>query len=349
MRLYLYEIINRLPIVVTGYVIKMSDNSMLRIQNKTNDVNKSTSLVKVSHTSQGITLVPFVPFIPYISKSYNLPARNNDHRSHTKLKSCVKPLHISSSVSQITNNTANTTNGHRLIIDTPFTSRSTVSYGLIVYAKNNKSWLMVQRKHSSEFIIILRGLYRLTHLPFLLNNITEQEKSLLLTVLSNRILGDEHLISTFTHLFVNIMHCSLNDLAYATTRLLEVKDIVPHILSKLDITNNKLAWNWPKGRIDVLERENPFECAVRELMEETEISLPEPIFVSNGFLTETIHTLSGRKIEARYWIYVINDEIPLSKPEDHHEVADRIWVSTDKCRSMIENNELFEEIVAIAI
>jgi 8-oxo-dGTP pyrophosphatase MutT (NUDIX family) len=230
---------------------------------------------------------------------------------------------------------------HRLILDTPFMVRSTVSYGLIVYAKDTGRWAITQRKHSAEFLLFIRGLYRVTHLPFLLSCITKNEANTIEKCLKQ---GPD----VFKTTYLNELGLASEGLAYALVRMAELRNIVLNLLPKLDLAKNTLSWTWPKGRLAYStspERETPFDCAKREFTEEVELVLPAPLFISDTHVNETIRTITCRNIESRYWIYIIPNEIPMEAPDSHPEVADRIWADTDKCRELIHHDDLFTRVI----
>lgn len=232
----------------------------------------------------------------------------------------------------------------RLILDTPFSIRSTISYGLIVYAKDSGRWVITQRKHSVEFLLFMRGLYRLTHLPFLLSCITVHESAIIQRCLKE---GPK----TFRSVYLDELSLCSEGLDYALIRMAESRNVVLSLLPKLDLTNNDLSWTWPKGRLaytygnSISDRETPFDCAKREFVEEVEIILPDPLFISDTHISETIRTITGRNIESRYWIYIIPNEIPLTPPDSHPEVATRIWADTNKCRELMHNSNLFNSVI----
>ena len=235
---------------------------------------------------------------------------------------------------------------YRLILDTPFSTRSTISYGLIVYAKDTSRWAIIQRKHSVEFLLFIRGLYRLTHLPLLLSCITDSEAQIIKTCLK----GGPNI---FKIVYLKDLELCSDGLEYAMIRMAESRNIVMNLLSKLDLSKNKLSWTWPKGRLHIAsDKETPFNCAKREFTEEVEIELPPPLFISDTYIGENIRTITGRNIESRYWIYIIPNEISMTLPKSHPEVADRVWVDTETCRTMISNacihrDDLFKQIVDI--
>lgn len=230
----------------------------------------------------------------------------------------------------------------RLVLDTPFSARSTISYGLIVFAKDTQRWAIIQRKHSIEFLLFIRGLYRLTHLPLLLSCITSNEAEII-----NRALQGGPAV--FTDIFIKELDLDPSGLKYALVRMAESRNIAFNILSKLDVTKNELKWTWPKGRIHISSnRETPFACACREFFEEVEIKIPAPLFISDTYVSENVRTITGRNIESRYWIYIIPNEITMKSPEFHPEVSNRKWVDTDTCSKILSSsNTLFREIVNI--
>jgi len=227
----------------------------------------------------------------------------------------------------------------RLVLDTPFSTRSTVSYGLIVYAKDTQRWAIIQRKHSVEFLLFIRGLYRLTHLPLLLSCITSQEA----TTIESCLKGGPDI---FKHIYLTDLQLDENGLQYGLIRIAESRNIVSTLLSKLDLSQNQLRWTWPKGRLHISsDRETPFACARREFAEEVELQLPPSLFISDTYVSEIIRTITGRNIESRYWIYIIPNEIPMTPPKFHPEVSNREWATTETCRKVINQDKLFNQIV----
>lgn len=230
---------------------------------------------------------------------------------------------------------------YRLILDVPFSSRSTISYGLIVYAIKTKKWAIIQRKHSVEFLLFFRGIYRLTHLPLLLSSITQNE----LNIIKNCVFEGEIYMK---YIYLNVLDLPEEGLNYSLIRMKESAKILSTIINNLDVENNILKWTWPKGRLYISNnQETPFDCAKREFMEEVEIDLPPPLYISDNYISENIKTLTGRNIESRYWIYVINDEITIVPPVSHPEVSNRLWVDTTTCLNMITHKELFTHIISI--
>lgn len=236
------------------------------------------------------------------------------------------------------NSVSNYIEKRRLVIDTPFSNRSVISYGLIVYAKNTQTWALIQRKHSAEFLLYMRGLYRVTCLPLILSSIIKEEGDTIIECITD--------IDTFKRVYLEELELPLEGLDYALSRLQESRNITLELLSNRNLDNNSLKWTWPKGRLHYSnEKEIPFNCAKREFKEEVEIDLPPPLYISDTYVSETMRTIAGRDIESRYWIYIISEEIPMTIPKDHPEVSNRLWVSTEICNKLLRDNELFRQVV----
>lgn len=229
-------------------------------------------------------------------------------------------------------------NKRRLILETPFGGKNTISYGLIVYAKDTRRWLITRRKHSVEFLLYIKGLYRTTHLPFLISCITKNEADII-----KRMHNDDNYYYSFCN---RELELAADSLQYSKTRFDESKDLVLELISTLDLTSNTLKWTWPKGRLWYSNniKETPFECAKREFAEEVEINLSNPLYLSDNYVSESIKTFTGRTIEARYWIYVVPNEIPLTEPKDHPEVSKRRWATFDECSNLLQHADLFYHV-----
>jgi ADP-ribose pyrophosphatase YjhB (NUDIX family) len=221
----------------------------------------------------------------------------------------------------------------RLILHTPFVPKSIISYGLIVYAKDTKKSLVIQRKHSAEFLLIIRGLYRKSYLPFLISSIINEEGKKLLSCCN-----DYDLFNNLYHQELELSPTSYNN---SLTRFKESRTLIMKILLLCNLEKNKLSWTWPKGRLsqnNQSSREHPLDCARREFTEETEIILPESLYVSKGYFSELMTTMVGRIVESRYYIYVIPNELKVKTPVSHQEVSDRKWVDNITCKILLNSS-----------
>lgn len=231
--------------------------------------------------------------------------------------------------------------GYRLILDTPFNSKNIISYGLIVYARNTQRWLLIQHRHTVEFLLIIRGLYRKTHLPFLLSCITPSEADLIKECIKKGPLF-------FNNFYTNELKLDPNGLKHAISKISELRNVIINLLSKLDLSLNELKWFWPKGRSSQFS-ENTFTIACKEFYEKTGLQLPPPLFISDNYISEINNTISGRTIESRYFLYVIENEIPIdNNAKIPTDIIQRKWMNTDTCQHYI-NSSLFQQIYNLII
>ena len=230
----------------------------------------------------------------------------------------------------------------RLVINSPFSVHNIISYGLMVYAKDTGRWAIIQRKHSVEFLLFMKGLYRVTCLPMILSCITTEEGQIIKNCLQS---GPEEFIATCKS---EIGLIDETGLKYAVTRMAESRLIAVHLLSILKLADNSLKWSWPKGRPWHTEKRDPINCAIREFTEEVEIALPDPIYISQEYITEHVTTLSGRHVESRLWIYIIDQEIPMTEVQSHPEISNRMWADTNTCQQLISGRStIFQQVVEI--
>lgn len=208
----------------------------------------------------------------------------------------------------------------RVVVDTPFKTQTVISYGLMVYAVNTARWLIVQRKHSAEYILFLTGNYRRSYLPFLLSRITKAEYDKIVICVSQ--------IEAFDELYLIEHQLEIFTFKYAKTIFMENLTLIKSLLTSV-VLGTTLQWTWPKGRLQSFyEKENPILCAKREFVEEVEIELPKAVYISKHYITNVFKTINQRLIETRLWLYVIDEEITIPALSNRHlEVGDRKWAS----------------------
>ena len=219
----------------------------------------------------------------------------------------------------------------RIVTQNPFENNKIISYSLIVYAKKTQRYVILQRKHSVEFLLTLSGHYRPSLLLFFLPKMTNEECQLLKQLLYQ----DK---SYFYNIYVHVVGLNKKDVDYAYTRFLESQEPIDEFL-KTNHHMSDLQWTWPKGRLNV--NEDGLSCAHREFLEETEILLSEPLYLSDQpILVESFKSLSCKVIETYGWLYVIEDEIPFPPLINHKEVNDRKWVSLTQALQMLNQENL---------
>jgi ADP-ribose pyrophosphatase YjhB (NUDIX family) len=213
----------------------------------------------------------------------------------------------------------------------------------MVFAKDTKRWVIVRDNHTSEYILLLKGYYRTTFIKLFLSRLTLEELKNIKEILSST-------IDVFIDIYLNKLDLEKNGLLYAIVRMAESRKDILKLIDGVDVSNNTLPWSWPKGRIQsYFFKETDYQCAIREFKEEVEIDLPPPLLISDNYIEEDNVKLTGRRLESRFWIYVIPNEIELNKPINHPEVSDRMWADTETCFKLIpkaiNHTNLFKKVI----
>jgi ADP-ribose pyrophosphatase YjhB (NUDIX family) len=223
----------------------------------------------------------------------------------------------------------------RLITQTSFENSKIISYGLIMIEKDTYDCIVVQRLHSVEFLLILSGQYRPSLICLLMPHITLEEIDIFQKLIDNHDLYKE--------VFINVGYDE-KDYEYAYIRFLESKHIIQKSINKYN-HNNDLKWTFPKGRLNIEDKEDGYSCACREFIEEVEHDLPEPLYISENYITiETIKTLGCKLIETRCWVYVVKDKFELLLTSNK-EVSNRKWTSLNEALELMNKKSLYDDIV----
>jgi ADP-ribose pyrophosphatase YjhB (NUDIX family) len=122
--------------------------------------------------------------------------------------------------------------------------------------------------------------------------------------------------------------------AFPTSKLYKVQREEPKTYGAILCYRDKYAlvqgrytgkWSFPKGHSN--EGEQPLECTLREVAEETGIdSLPHPIeYKSLGY--------------GKYYVFILKDQ-PKLVPRDTKEIMDTKWVTLEEMESMSLNADV---------
>ena len=213
---------------------------------------------------------------------------------------------------------------HRLPITTPFKSKTVTSYGMIVYSLSTKRTLLVKRKHSAQFLIIINGCYRESFLYDYIPKITKDESQKLRKCLTSK--------RYYKYLYKNIgnnVYFFENSFHKFYSNIELIKTIYQKSYQLNSFSKSRLEWNWPKGKLNS-NRENYFECAKREFFEEVECHLPEYFAISNEWIPDRYTIFGGKILESNYLIYIVEDEFEIKKPINNPEVSNRKWFTFDE-------------------
>lgn len=242
----------------------------------------------------------------------------------------------------------------RVIVHSPFLEKPLLSYGIVAYCRDTTRWLLVKRRNSPEFIITIRGSYRISEISRLVFGYSTDEIIRLkkvLTSFSSDCADSQRKI--FRDLFEStIQYGHQHDIDYAELRLREARDIFENALKHFSgLTDTE--WLWPKGRL-LPNAETPYECALREFNEETGISLQklkgappsglstgvsrDPYLLSPRPLKESFRGANGRLYETRCWIVIFPyEKHPPLLQTSVGEIGDRRWVTQKEAASLLNS------------
>lgn len=208
----------------------------------------------------------------------------------------------------------------RRIISTSYEHHKITSYGLVVYSKKNKKWIMVRRKHSIEYVMLMKGRYEKSFIPVLLKGLTLEEiKNLEKFLLNSSYYFNE--IKKFNK--PGVFH--LNN-CYDLFK--NCKDVITTVLNKMKkdkFTWYELQWEWPKGMCD--KNESGINCAIREFKEEVGIDISN--FSAKVYSLKSQNNLySDKIIELYFWLYIIDDDFIINPcEEEDFEISERKWMT----------------------
>lgn len=227
----------------------------------------------------------------------------------------------------------------RKIIWSPFVEHHLTSYGIVAYCVQTDRWLLVNRRYSPEYTILIRGSYRTIDLWRILEGISASEKKQILSIFEDK--KEER--DRFKKNYWSTMNGATEEgFEYAWARISGNKNLIKNILetNKCEETSE---WLFPKGRLN--QNEDYLSCAQREFFEETGVDLKKlpssicNLYSTNVYLTDVFKGANNRVYETKYWIYIFEQEVNLSKKNTKDltsEIGNKMWVSFDECCALLK-------------
>ena len=203
----------------------------------------------------------------------------------------------------------------RIPVITNYTNHTINSYGIILFAKKEKSWLIVQRKHSYQFILILKGVYRPTYIHIYCPKLHHREIKCIYKILQ---LGIPYLKKLYTKLQIPNIYLQSAMLFFA-----DYSDIFLQVLPRC--VGVELSWTFPKGRGEYYESNE--NTARREFSEETNLAIPDDMqYLTRNYLQDQNDSLFNCSFVNNYKIACIPQETTLHLDANNLEVANCIWI-----------------------
>lgn len=213
-------------------------------------------------------------------------------------------------------------------------------------------YLMIQRKDSLGFIEIIRGKYKITDIDYIKYHIAAMTKS------EQQKLLDNDFEVLWNNLWGIPKEQSLNyknDKEAAKEKFEKLKNGIDTIsleelIKEVQTQWDTPEWGFPKGRRD--PRESEYDCALRELKEETSISEKDILFIQNlEPLSETFFGSNHVHYCHKYFIFLYNSDkdVVYDQKNTHmlQEIGDIGWYSLEECLEKIRSDNIEKKEVLL--
>lgn len=231
---------------------------------------------------------------------------------------------------------------HRRVIWNLSFDKHLISYGIIAYCVTTHRWILVNRKYSPPFIMLMRGSYRAVDIPYIIQAISKQERDLLFKDFIDMKEGKikEDIKENFYRIYECIILESSSD--YAWKRFQTVLDLLYYSLEKI-VSQMTVEWTFPKGRMKLNETQK--DTAEREFSEETGIELgplleKQRVRCTGHIFNEIFREITnGRIYETKCWLYIFYDEVDIPNINDKligNEIGRACWVTFEEACDLLK-------------
>ncbi len=189
----------------------------------------------------------------------------------------------------------------------------TNSYGIILINKDTKEILMSQRQLSLSIIELLQGRYVRYDSNFikaLFNDLTKFER--------DKIIESNFNYDYLYSFFYGNRAKNINKNRYKFNTLFSINNY-KKMLHECNVLDDN-QWGFPKGRQN--SDETPFDCALREFHEETDILIDHIDVIDHQPIVETFFGTNGRMYKHTYFLanLKVNSEINCSLFKGNSEI-----------------------------
>ena len=216
-----------------------------------------------------------------------------------------------------------------------------MSFGIVCYRiiDNEIQYLMIRRKDSLGYVDFLRGKYNQNN-NFHLGNIIKE-----MTIAEIENIKKHNYSELWDKLW------NKKNEKYDRKNYEKFNYVKENKIELFDINNNKWnepEWGFPKGRRN--NRENDFDCSMREFEEETGFSRNDLIILKNvGYFEETFTGSNLKSYKHKYYLCKINPENSYNNNYQKSEIGDMNWFSFNECMEKIRNYNIEKKKMLIKI
>lgn len=213
-----------------------------------------------------------------------------------------------------------------------------LSTGIIAVDNSSKiKYLMICRKDSLGYVDFIRGKYSTVNLDYIksmIDEMTNKEKNYILEK------SFDELWNTLWSSSSGLQHRGEQRLSRDKFETLKSGVIIDGKMFTLkDLVNDSKTswetpeWGFPKGKRNY--KENEYDCAVREFVEETGVEVNKLDILNNVFPFEEVFTASNYKsYKHKYYIGFLKDTVELSNFQKS-EVSNLQLKTFDECIQII--------------
>ena len=229
----------------------------------------------------------------------------------------------------------------RRILDISLNKEPVKSFGIIPICTKTNKLMLIQRKHSVPFLLLIRMKASFSCIPRLMTKITKPEHDSIKCIF----IGDT---SEYEVNYRRLLYLTYNNPKLVEASWYKFYTAIPIIKRCIEIyeniqRRNEPSYLWPKGVKEWSKNESDIQCAARELREESGINLfpDDASIIMNPIQYQNAHI--SREYSIICWIMILKEEIPLTQPEENdEEVLCRSWVHISQVPELLDGNEEIE-------
>jgi ADP-ribose pyrophosphatase YjhB (NUDIX family) len=215
--------------------------------------------------------------------------------------------------------------------------RPIMSFGIVCYRiyNGNLQFLMIRRKDSLGYVELLRGKLN-TNNDFHLSNIISE---MTIEEINNI---KQYSYSTLWDKLWNKKNEKVDKRNEEKFNHLKFKK--QHLLDLFSQGWIEPEWGFPKGRRN--NRENDFDCAIREFEEETGFSRNKLDIIKNmGYFEEVFTGSNMKSYKHKYYICKMNVQDSFARNFQKSEIGDMQWFTYEECMSKIRSYNVEKKIM----
>lgn len=216
-----------------------------------------------------------------------------------------------------------------------FSGKSITSYGCILRSlEKEPKYLLVKRKHSVDYIDLVRGGWTISNIPLLLTNITQKER--------------QKLFLPFDSIWTDLIEQPTegSNYEYAKSRFSLISPYMSSLLEKIPSCSDSETnmWQFPKGRIDYVNcfGEQPIKCAIREFKEETYgYDLKDSRMLSNRVYFEEYTGTNSKKYRSEYFVFLTDEAKKIEDPINKNAEMDVVrWMTLSDTKLYLNTRKI---------